>query len=83
MSPMELPPTEPNSESGGTSADTDRPTKRALKRSVRLASPQQLWVLNRAGWISLRESPDVMAEILNDQADDAIKRSMHLNGEDE
>ncbi len=59
------------------------PTRKAMRRAVRLASPQQLWVLNRAGWICLRESPDVMAEILNDQAHEAIKRSMHLDGEDE
>ena len=40
-------------------------SKRDRKRAVRLASPQQLWVLNRAGWIELRKAPDAMDEVTN------------------
>jgi hypothetical protein len=43
-----------------------------------LATPRRLWVLNRSGWIALRDEPDPEGELLNLQADQAIKRSLAL-----
>jgi hypothetical protein len=52
---------------------TDESTRRERKR---LASNKQLYVLNRAGWLELREAADVDNGITNEAADDAIQRSM-------
>jgi hypothetical protein len=54
---------------------------RAAKRAVRLATKNQLWVLNRAGWVELRKKPDDTREVTNSQADAAIKESMRLDEE--
>ena len=54
---------------------------RAAKRAVRLATKNQLWVLNRAGWVELRKKPDDTREVTNSQADEAIKESMRLDEE--
>jgi hypothetical protein len=55
--------------------------KRAAKRAVRLATPNQLWVLNRAGWVELRRTPAITREVTNSQADEAIRESMRLDEE--
>ena len=54
---------------------------RAAKRAVRLATKNQLWVLNRAGWVELRRAPDDTHEVTNSQADEAIRESMRLDEE--
>jgi hypothetical protein len=45
------------------------------RRARRLASGAQLYVLNRAGWLQLRE-PELENEITSQDADLAIRRSI-------
>jgi hypothetical protein len=45
-----------------------------LGRGLRLATGPQLYVLNRAGLLELRETPD--EKLSNSDADSAIRRSM-------
>lgn len=52
------------------------PSRKVLQRAKRLASGRQLWLLNKHGWLELRSTPDLNAEILNSAADQAIKQSM-------
>jgi len=53
--------------------DTEIKAKRSVRR---LASGPQLYVLNRAGWLALRDSADPDKVVTNQAADDAIQRSM-------
>ena len=45
-----------------------------------LATKAQLWVLNRAGWVELRKTPDDTRGVTSSQADAAIKESIRLDG---
>jgi hypothetical protein len=53
------------------------------KSSVRLATAAQLWVLNRADWVELREKPDATREVTNSQADATIKESLRRQEQSE
>jgi hypothetical protein len=55
---------------------TNEPTTQAPKRSDRLSSGPQLWCLNRAGWLELRETPDPNDQISSQHADLAIRKSI-------
>ncbi len=49
--------------------------RRQVARETRLATPRQLWALNRAGRLKLDED-DELEPLTNAQADQAIKQSM-------
>ena len=51
-------------------------TKTPSRRARRLASGPQLYVLNRAGWLDLRDTPELENEISSELADLAIQRSI-------
>jgi hypothetical protein len=52
------------------------PTKTPPRRARRLASGPQLYVLNRAGRLQLRDAPEIQNEITSQRADLAIRRSI-------
>lgn len=58
--------------------------KRSVSRELRLATPRQLWALNRASKLKLVEN-EKLEPVSNSRADAAIKRSMgkHQAADDE